>query len=123
MRSASDTTTTAPGSTSRSGMLLKGAGLLVLAALVLAFPSMAPDPFILSVGVVIMSYAVLATSWNFVGGFTGYISLGHNVFFGIGGYGVGIAMAKLGKNKVVVKYSGDELTTAKKKVLRVNVTR
>ena len=62
MRSASDTTTTAPGTagtTGRGGTLLKGVGLLVLAALVLAFPSMAPDPFILSVGVVIMSYAVL----------------------------------------------------------------
>ena len=45
-------------------------------ALVLAFPRLAPDAFILSVGVVIASYAALAVSWNFVGGFTGYISLG-----------------------------------------------
>lgn len=34
-----------------------------------------------------------------------------------------IVMTRLGKNKVVVKYSGDELATSKKKVLRVNVTR
>ena len=63
---------------------LKAVGLLALAAAVLSFPSLAPDPFILSVGVVIMSYAVLATSWNFVGGFTGYISLGHAAYSGLG---------------------------------------
>ncbi len=34
-----------------------------------------------------------------------------------------VVMTKLGKNKVVVKYRGDELTASKKKVFRVNVTR
>lgn len=31
-------------------------------------------------------YIAMASSWNILGGYTGYISLGHNVFFGIGGY-------------------------------------
>jgi len=31
-------------------------------------------------------YAAMASSWNILGGYAGYISLGHNVFFGIGGY-------------------------------------
>jgi 5'-nucleotidase len=34
-----------------------------------------------------------------------------------------IAMTKLGKNKVVVRYRGDDLTAAEKKVVRVRVTR
>jgi 5'-nucleotidase len=34
-----------------------------------------------------------------------------------------VVMTAVGKSKVIVKYSGDELTTSKKKVLRVNVTR
>ncbi len=68
----------------------KGVLLLVGAVLVLAFPSMAPDAFILSVGVVIASYAALAVSWNFVGGFTGYISLGHASYSGLGGYATGL---------------------------------
>ena len=59
---------------------------------------MAPDPFILSVGVVIMSYAVLATSWNFVGGFTGYISLGHAAYFGLGAYGTALLVIHAGIN-------------------------
>ena len=64
--------------------------LLALAVALLSFPSLAANAFILSVGVVIMSYAVLATSWNFVGGLTGYISLGHAAYSGLGGYATGL---------------------------------
>ncbi len=87
-------------------MLTKGMGLLVLAAAVLAFPSLAPDPFILSVGVVIMSYAVLATSWNFVGGFTGYISLGHASYSGLGAYGTALLVIHTGINPWVAMILG-----------------
>ncbi|KRF01486.1 amino acid ABC transporter permease [Nocardioides sp. Soil777] len=87
-------------------MLTKGIGLLVLAAAVLAFPSLAPDPFILSVGVVIMSYAVLATSWNFVGGFTGYISLGHASYSGLGAYGTALLVIHTGINPWVAMILG-----------------
>jgi branched-chain amino acid transport system permease protein len=38
----------------------------------------------------------LASDWNLTGGFTGYIDFGHAVFFGIGAYGTGILMNKLG---------------------------
>ena len=116
MPSASDTTPTTPPTTpastdagrrtGRGGLLAKGAGLLVLAALVLAFPSLAPDPFILSVGVVIMSYAVLATSWNFVGGFTGYISLGHASYSGLGAYGTALLVIHTGINPWVAMLLG-----------------
>ena len=80
-----------------TGLLAVKAVLLVAAAvLVLAFPSMAPDAFILSVGVVIASYAALAVSWNFVGGFTGYISLGHAAYSGMGGYGTALLITRQG---------------------------
>lgn len=36
-------------------------------------------------------YAALATAWNIVGGYSGYISLGHAAFFGVGAYAVAIA--------------------------------
>lgn len=38
----------------------------------------------------------LASDWNLTGGFTGYVDFGHAVFFGIGAYGTGIMMNKLG---------------------------
>jgi branched-chain amino acid transport system permease protein len=72
----------------------KAVAFVAVAAVVLAFPSWAPDPYVLSAGVVILNYAVLATSWNFVGGFTGYISLGHAAYFGLGAYGTGLLIAK-----------------------------
>lgn len=103
MPSDSDTTTgttTVVTSTgpSRGSMILKAVGVVLLAAAVLSFPSVAANPFILSVGVVIMSYAVLATSWNFVGGFTGYISLGHAAYSGLGAYATGLLVIHTGIN-------------------------
>lgn len=41
---------------------------------------------------VYMNVAV-ASSWNIIGGYAGYISLGHNVFFAIGGYAAAILFA------------------------------
>ena len=38
----------------------------------------------------------LAINWNLTGGFTGYVDFGHAVFFGLGAYGTGVVMAKIG---------------------------
>jgi branched-chain amino acid transport system permease protein len=64
------------------------------AALILSFPALAPNPYTLSVGIGILNYAVLATAWNFVGGFTGYISLGHGALAGLGAYGTALLVTK-----------------------------
>jgi branched-chain amino acid transport system permease protein len=34
-------------------------------------------------------YIAMTTSWNIIGGYAGYISLGHSAFYGIGGYATG----------------------------------
>ena len=44
---------------------------------------------------VFMNIAV-ASSWNIIGGYAGYISLGHNVFLAVGGYFSGILFAYFG---------------------------
>ena len=41
-------------------------------------------------------YVGLATAWNIMGGYTGYISLGHAAFFGFGAYAFGLVLAHLG---------------------------
>ncbi|MCG5214053.1 branched-chain amino acid ABC transporter permease [Streptosporangium sp. KLBMP 9127] len=70
-------------------------GLLALgAALVIAYPWLAPNTYLLYAGVLTVMYAVLATSWNLLGGFTGYVSLGHSAFFGLGAYGTGLLVTK-----------------------------
>jgi branched-chain amino acid transport system permease protein len=35
-------------------------------------------------------YVIMSSSWNIIGGFAGYISLGHNVFFAFGAYFAGM---------------------------------
>ncbi|MDR7380969.1 branched-chain amino acid ABC transporter permease [Promicromonospora iranensis] len=88
------------------------AGLLALVAVVLLFPSLAADPFILSVGVVILSYAVLATSWNLVGGFTGYISLGHAAYSGLGGYATALLILRTGMDPWLALIAGGLIVAA-----------
>lgn len=48
------------------------------------------------------SYVVMASGWNILGGFTGYISLGHNVFFAVGGYFAGMMFARLGISTIIL---------------------
>jgi branched-chain amino acid transport system permease protein len=45
-------------------------------------------------GINMLLLAVLAQSWNIIGGFTGYPSFGNSVFYGLGSYGVAIAMVQ-----------------------------
>jgi len=42
-----------------------------------------------------LMYAALATAWNIVGGYSGYISLGHAAFFGVGAYATGITFTHI----------------------------
>lgn len=44
----------------------------------------------------ILMWIGLTSSWNLIGGYTGYIDFGHSVFVGIGGYIAGIVMARIG---------------------------
>jgi branched-chain amino acid transport system permease protein len=45
-------------------------------------------------GINALLLAVLAQGWNIIGGYTGYASFGNSVFYGLGGYGVAIAMVQ-----------------------------
>jgi len=99
-----------PVAAAKAVAVAKAVGVLAVAAAVLAFPSLSPGPFITSVGVVIMSYAVLATSWNFVGGFTGYISLGHAAYSGLGGYATALLITRVDVNPWAALLAGGVLT-------------
>lgn len=63
-------------------------GALFLAALALAaaaLPSVAGDYYI-GVGLSLLMYVALTQSWTLLSGMTGYVSLGHVVFYGLGAY-------------------------------------
>ncbi len=83
-------------STRRLGPIVRLAAIAVGAALILGFPATVANPYMLTVGISILNYAVLATAWNFVGGFTGYISLGHGALSGLGAYGTALLITVAG---------------------------
>ena len=41
-------------------------------------------------------YAALGSAWNIIGGYSGYVSLGHAAFFGVGAYAVAIVFTHTG---------------------------
>ncbi|GAA4069800.1 branched-chain amino acid ABC transporter permease [Nonomuraea soli] len=69
---------------------------LLLVAAALAYPWLVPNYYLVYAGVLTVMYAAMATSWNILGGLSGYVSLGHSAFFGLGAYGTGLLVARLG---------------------------
>ena len=66
------------------------------AVLLLAFPFIFQTSFSHHTMILILMYALMAQSWNVVAGFSGQISLGHAIFFGIGAYSSTVLFAKYG---------------------------
>jgi branched-chain amino acid transport system permease protein len=79
-------TLTAPG-------LARGLGFT---AVFVAFPFLFTEPWVVNIAIFTVMYAALATAWNILGGFSGYLSLGHAAFFGMGAYGEGIVFQHIG---------------------------
>ncbi|MFH1906064.1 MAG: branched-chain amino acid ABC transporter permease [Chloroflexota bacterium] len=57
----------------------------------LIFPLVQRSQYYQHVMIMTMMAAVLSSSWNILGGYAGYTSLGHAAFFGLGGYLVALA--------------------------------
>ena len=70
------------------------AGLLVI--LVLAAAPGVVSPFMVQFLINLFMLAILAESWNIIGGFTGYASFGNVAFFGIGAYTTGVLLTRVG---------------------------
>jgi branched-chain amino acid transport system permease protein len=71
---------------------LSWGGLAVFMAIVAACALLPFTPlpdFYIQQAFRILFFAGLAQSWNILGGYTGYLSLGHSSFVGIGGYTIG----------------------------------
>ncbi len=62
-----------------------GAGLVVVLGLAALLPSAGSD-YLIGVGLTLFMWIALTESWVLLSGLTGYISLGHAVFFGLGSY-------------------------------------
>jgi branched-chain amino acid transport system permease protein len=83
-----------------SGDLPRSRPLTVVLLLILiglaAAPFVFPGTRALNVAAKVAVFILLVASYDLLIGYSGIVSFAHTMFFGIGGYGVGIAAAKLG---------------------------
>ena len=68
--------------------------LAVVAVAVLACVPWFGSDVVVQFGISTLLLAVLAQGWNIIGGYAGYASFGNSTFFGLGAYGVAIAMVQ-----------------------------
>jgi len=67
-----------------------------LLGLLFAFPVLSPSVYYVSLLTSAALYGVLAMSYDLLMGYTGILSFGHALFFGVGAYGAGILMRDAG---------------------------
>jgi branched-chain amino acid transport system permease protein len=70
--------------------------LPLILILLFVFPVVKPPLFFLTLFFSVFMYVGLTESWNLMGGYTGYISLGHIAFFSTGAYTTAVLMNRFG---------------------------
>ncbi len=67
---------------------------LAVGALVFEILRLFGNEYLFFAGYVVLQYVVLATAWNILGGYTGYVNFGSAAFFALGAY-TSVALGKL----------------------------
>ncbi|MGC9965100.1 MAG: branched-chain amino acid ABC transporter permease [Syntrophobacteraceae bacterium] len=70
--------------------------VLGLLALLVIFPLAIGSDYYRHIFIIALMWVVIGSSWNLLAGYTGQISFGHAIFFGVGAYSAGICTTKLG---------------------------
>ena len=70
----------------RSGVALALVVGLIVIAPGIALASLRVNPYLYFAGYVILQYVVIATAWNILGGYAGYVNFGTPAFFALGAY-------------------------------------
>lgn len=74
----------------------KGKAITAMGILLLVLPVFIQDPYIMNIVILSLLFAVLASSWNLICGYTGIFTFGHQAFFGIGAYVSALLSMKVG---------------------------
>lgn len=80
---------------------LIGAGAVIAGGLLLALTDIVANSFWFFAAYVVLQYVVLATAWNIMGGYMGYVNFGSAGFFAIGAY-TSVVMYNLVKAPVLL---------------------
>jgi branched-chain amino acid transport system permease protein len=71
-----------------------------------AFPVVRPPLFFLTLCFSVFMFVGLSESWNLLGGYTGYVSLGHIAFFSTGAYTTAVFMNRFGISPFITAILG-----------------
>jgi branched-chain amino acid transport system permease protein len=71
-----------------------GAAVFVLLAFLVAISKV--NEYFFFAGYVVLQFVILATAWNILGGYAGYVNFGTGAFFGIGAYTAVLLIKSLG---------------------------
>jgi branched-chain amino acid transport system permease protein len=89
-------------------MSMRGLGFWIGAAVFLAsafgLTVLATNDYVFFAGYIILQFVVLATAWNILGGYAGYVNFGTSAFFGLGVY-MAIFMFKAFAAPLIVQIS------------------
>jgi branched-chain amino acid transport system permease protein len=78
---------------------------VAIAAALAALPLLPIPIYFISLLFNVFLYVTLASSWNLIGGYAGYLSFGHAAFFGIGAYTTAILEKHLGLSPLLAQLS------------------
>ena len=62
------------------------AAALIAALVIIAASRLIPNDYVFSAAYTVLQFIVLATAWNILGGYTGYVNFGSPAFFATGAY-------------------------------------
>jgi len=71
-----------------------GAALVLIAAIAAALSPL--NEYFFYAGYIVLTFVVLATAWNILGGYAGYVNFGTGAFFGLGSYSAVVLFKALG---------------------------
>lgn len=83
---------------------------VIALAMLLIVPVLIDSTFVVHVFVTICIFGALSTAWNIVGGYAGQLSLGHTVFYGIGGYTTALLIQHFGLSPWIGMWAGAALS-------------
>ena len=76
-------------------MKSKHLALIVVGIAALVFPLVVPSDYYRHLVIIALTWVVIGSAWNLLAGYTGQVSFGHAIFFGVGAYTAGILVTKL----------------------------
>jgi branched-chain amino acid transport system permease protein len=73
----------------------KNLAYIILGVIAVVFPLVVTSDYYQHLVIIALIWVIVGSAWNLLAGYTGQVSFGHAMFFGIGAYTAGIFVTKL----------------------------